>query len=175
MPSQEAHLLESVPSCSPSHILSGLNQVPDDGQQAQGSRIREWWCFRSVLWEGVPLRTQLSCFKEALTSQWEEEIASRMRQLKKRNRGAQLNSQLKKPPEENYMAQKNPPPTHRILRNQGCFQPLNVGVLYIQFSSVQFSRSVVSDSLRPRESQHARPPCPSPAPRVYSNSCPSSR
>ena len=30
------------------------------------------------------------------------------------------------------------------------------------FSSVQFSRSVVSDSLRPRESQHARPPCPSP-------------
>ena len=43
-----------------------------------------------------------------------------------------------------------------------------------QFSSVQFSRSVVSDSLRPHESQHARPPCPSPTPRVYSNSCPSS-
>ena len=40
---------------------------------------------------------------------------------------------------------------------------------------VQFSRSVVSDSLRPHESQHARPPCPSPTPRVYSNSCPSSR
>ena len=40
------------------------------------------------------------------------------------------------------------------------------------FSSVQFSRSVVSDSLWPRESQHARPPCPSPTPRVYSNSCP---
>ena len=43
------------------------------------------------------------------------------------------------------------------------------------FSSVQFSRSVVSNSLRPHESQHARPPCPSPTPRVYSNSCPSSR
>ena len=42
----------------------------------------------------------------------------------------------------------------------------------IQFSSVQFSRSVVSNSLRPHESQHARPPCPSPTPRVYSNSCP---
>ena len=42
-------------------------------------------------------------------------------------------------------------------------------------SSVQFSRSVVSDSLRPHESQHARPPCPSPTPRVYSNSCPSSQ
>ena len=36
-----------------------------------------------------------------------------------------------------------------------------------QFSSVQFSRSVVSDSLRPNESQHARPPCPSPTPGVH--------
>ena len=44
-----------------------------------------------------------------------------------------------------------------------------------QFSSVQFSHSAVSDSLRPHESQHARPPCPSPAPGVYPNSCPSSR
>ena len=43
------------------------------------------------------------------------------------------------------------------------------------FSSVQFSHSVVSDSLRPHESQHARPPCPSPTPGVHSNSCPSSR
>ena len=42
-------------------------------------------------------------------------------------------------------------------------------------SSVQLSRSVVSNSLRPRESQHARPPCPSPTPGVYSNSCPSSQ
>ena len=41
--------------------------------------------------------------------------------------------------------------------------------------SVQFSRSVVSDSLRPHESQHARPPCPSPTPGVYSNLCPSSQ
>jgi len=41
-------------------------------------------------------------------------------------------------------------------------------------SSVQFIRSVVSDSLRPHESQHARPPCPLPTPRVYPNSCPSS-
>ena len=44
----------------------------------------------------------------------------------------------------------------------------------VWFSSVQLSRSVVSDSLRPHESQHARPPCPSPTPRVYPNSCPSS-
>ena len=41
--------------------------------------------------------------------------------------------------------------------------------------SVQFSCSVVSDSLRPRGLQHARPPCPSPTPGVHSNSCPSSQ
>ena len=41
-------------------------------------------------------------------------------------------------------------------------------------SSVQFSRSVVSDSLRPHESQHSRPPCPSPTPGVHSDSHPSS-
>ena len=40
-------------------------------------------------------------------------------------------------------------------------------------SSVQFSRSVMSSSLRPHGLQHARPPCPSPTPGVYSNSCPS--
>ena len=43
------------------------------------------------------------------------------------------------------------------------------------FSSVQFSRSVVSNSLWPHESQHARPPYPSPTPRVYPNTCPSSQ
>ena len=45
----------------------------------------------------------------------------------------------------------------------------------VQFSSVQFSCSVVSDSLRPHESQHARPPCPSPTPKVHSDSHPSSQ
>ena len=44
-----------------------------------------------------------------------------------------------------------------------------------QFSSVQFSHSVVSHSLRPHELQHARPTCPSPTPRVQSNSHPSIR
>ena len=42
-------------------------------------------------------------------------------------------------------------------------------------SSVQFSHSVMSDSLQPHELQHARPPCPSPTPGVHSKSCPSSR
>ena len=41
--------------------------------------------------------------------------------------------------------------------------------------SVQFSHSVVSDSLWLHESQHTRPPCPSPTPGVHSDSCPSSR
>ena len=48
-------------------------------------------------------------------------------------------------------------------------------LLPLPFSiSVQFSHSVVSDSLRPHELQHSRPPCPPPTPGVHSNSCPSS-
>ena len=43
---------------------------------------------------------------------------------------------------------------------------------FLFYSSVQFSLSVVSDSLRPHELQHARSPCPSPTPRVYPNPCP---
>ena len=46
--------------------------------------------------------------------------------------------------------------------------------LFHNVSSVQFSHSVVSNSLQPHESQHARPPCPSPAHGVHSDSCPSS-
>ena len=45
----------------------------------------------------------------------------------------------------------------------------------IKSNSVQFRRSVVSDSLRPHGLQHARPPCPLPTPGVYSNSCPLSQ
>ena len=45
----------------------------------------------------------------------------------------------------------------------------------LQFSLVQFSRSGMSDSLPPHEPQHPRPLCPSPTPRVYSNSCPLSQ
>ena len=47
--------------------------------------------------------------------------------------------------------------------------------VFIQFGTVQFSHSVVSNSLKPRGLQKARPPCPSPTPRVYSNSCPLSQ
>ena len=45
----------------------------------------------------------------------------------------------------------------------------------VQFSSVQFSHSIVSDSLQLHESQHTRPPCPSPSPGVHSDSRPLSR
>ena len=45
----------------------------------------------------------------------------------------------------------------------------------LQFSSAQFSHSVMSNSLQPHELQHSRPPCPSPSPGVHSHSRPSSR
>ena len=50
----------------------------------------------------------------------------------------------------------------------------NVWLRCLDISSVQFSRSVVSDSLRPHESQHTRPPCPSPSPGVHPDWRPSS-
>ena len=55
------------------------------------------------------------------------------------------------------------------------FHFISLPLLLLNFSSVQFSRSVVSDSLGPHESEHARPPWPSPTPGVYPNSCASSR
>ena len=59
-----------------------------------------------------------------------------------------------------------------------CFSLISFSLslaFWLKFSSVQFSRSVVSDSLRPHELQHARPPCPSPTPAVHSESHPSSQ
>ena len=67
-------------------------------------------------------------------------------------------------------------------RDQTCISCLGRQILYYwttwvqgPFRSDQISRSVVSDSLRPHESQHARPPCPSPTPRVHWDSHPSSQ
>ena len=58
----------------------------------------------------------------------------------------------------------------------GCSLPsIRIFRIISIFSSVQFSRSVLSDFLRPHESQHVRPPCPSPTPGVHSNSHPSSQ
>ena len=64
---------------------------------------------------------------------------------------------------------KSPPAMQEIpVQFLGQEDPLEKG-------SAQFSRSVVSDSLRSHEPPHARPPCPSPTPRVYANSCPLSQ
>ena len=61
----------------------------------------------------------------------------------------------------------------------GCGEQCGESVLYfcmlVAISSVQFSRSVASNSLWPHEPQHARPPCPSPTPGVYPYSCPLSQ
>ena len=61
-----------------------------------------------------------------------------------------------------------------VIRNLPGLKEEPVDYIALQFSSVQFSCSVVSDSLRPHESQHARPPCPSQTPGVHSDSRPSS-
>ena len=66
----------------------------------------------------------------------------------------------------------------RIPMNRGAWRATVHGVKELdttEATSVQFSRSVVSNSLRPHEPQPARPPCPSPTPRVHPNPCPSSR
>ena len=52
---------------------------------------------------------------------------------------------------------------------------IDIKIIIRWFHSVQFSRSVMSESLQPHESQYARPACPSPIPGVHSKSCPSSR
>ena len=54
-------------------------------------------------------------------------------------------------------------------------QKMGLEGTYLNISSIQFSCSVVFDSLRPYELQHTRPPCPSLTPGVHSNSCPSSQ
>ena len=68
---------------------------------------------------------------------------------------------------------------HRIQYNKNLWAYqlflLNISISHIIFSSVQFSHSVMSNSLQPHGLQHARLPCPSPTPRVYSNSCTLSR
>ena len=67
----------------------------------------------------------------------------------------------------NLVAESNLPDTYFILS-------LRMNSIMLQ-SSVQFTGSVMSNSLWPHGLQHARPPCPSPTPGIYSNSCPLSR
>ena len=96
------------------------------------------------------------------SSQWEDE-----------NKISQVGhsvSEIKKKHQEVSNSEKAKKVLMKLIREQffwllGC---------ECKFDSVQFSRSVVSDSPWPHESQHARPPCPSPSPGVHSNSRPSS-
>ena len=67
-----------------------------------------------------------------------------------------------------------PPPKHKNTQETLVTQTASRLTRYF-LSSVQFSCSVASDSLWPHESEHARPPCPSPTPGVYPNPCASSR
>ena len=78
-----------------------------------------------------------------------------------------LSPKLEKGPKRNPLIRPQDSP---LISEPKAFDSLNHSV-----SSVQFSHSIVSDSLRPHESQHTRPPCPSPTPRVHSNSYPSSQ
>ena len=76
-----------------------------------------------------------------------------------------------------YSQQKNTPEAdcgsdHELLIAQFRLKLKKIGKTMRPFSSVQFSHSVVSESLRPYEPQHTRPPCPSPTPGVHPNPCP---
>ena len=63
----------------------------------------------------------------------------------------------------------------KATHNSGRFLLNTKSIRLVQFSSVHFRCSVMSDSLRPHESQHTRTPCPSPNPRVHPNPCPLSQ
>ena len=66
-------------------------------------------------------------------------------------------------------------PRRAVPKNMLTIRQLDSSPIRVDFSSDQFSHSVMSDSLPPHGLQHTRPPCPSPTPGVYSNSCPLSQ
>ena len=66
-------------------------------------------------------------------------------------------------------------PTFQLKKSEDAIPLLGQDGFHHLFSLVQFSHSVMSDSLRHHESQHTKPPCPSPTPGAYSNSCPLSQ
>ena len=71
-----------------------------------------------------------------------------------------------------WLKQPSTQKAHVPSSGEWSYLPLLYLMLSVQFSSVQFSGSVLSNSLPPQGLQHARPPFPSPTPGVYSNSCP---
>ena len=75
----------------------------------------------------------------------------------------------------NYPTQESNLSLLYLLHWQADSLPLAPPTWEVVFSSVQFSHSIVSDSLWPHGLRHARPPCPSPTPGIYSDSCPLSQ
>ena len=127
-----------MPLCSPTHILSGLGHVPDFGQ---GDFKEAWYkssldkclCFRFVLLEGSLLGPSCHALRKPWVASGSKETPGRKRQLKKRNRGAQLNSQLNAAAWVIPYGAEEPPsqPTGSWeIINQDCFKPLNVGVVH---------------------------------------------
>ena len=88
-------------------------------------------------------------------------LNAEFQRIARRDKKAFVSDQWKEREENNRMG-KTRDPFKKIRDTKGTFHA----------SSVQFSLSVVSDSLRPHEPQHSRPPCPSPTPGVYPKSCP---
>ena len=73
-----------------------------------------------------------------------------------------------------YINKEKDSPLKYVLFFHTSTYTVSQGITQWWFSSVEFSHSVVSDSLWPHELQHTRPPCPSPTPGVHPNPCPSS-
>ena len=92
-------------------------------------------------------------------------LNAEFQRIERRDKKAFLSEQCKEIEENNRMG-KTRDLFKKIRDTKGIFHAIR---------SDQISRSVVSDSLRPHESQHARPPCPSPTPGVHSDSGPSSQ
>ena len=103
----------------------------------------------------------------------------KIRVRKKKKRKSELEDKVWLLAHCSFSHQSHPSSWDLLLSFQEEFESLRgkmlAGWLCLLRSSVQFSRSVVSDSLQPYEPQHTRPPCPSPTPGVYPNSCPLSR
>ena len=111
-----------------------------------------------------------------LTNSWEKRSERQRRQrsiysfesefqrIARRDKKAFLSDQCKEIEENTRMG-----------KTRDLFKKIRDTKVTFHASSVQFSRSVVSNSLQPHELQHARPPCPLPIPGVYSNSCPLSQ
>ena len=127
--------------------------------------ISKWWVFCILFFSinGSPL--QYSCLENPVEGEaWWAAV----------HRVAQSWTRLRRLSMHAYIGEGNGNPLQYSCRENPRDRGAWCAAIY-QFSSVQFSRSVVSDSFQPHELQHARPPCPSPTPGVHSDSCPSSQ